>query len=342
MTQLSKNIEIVEKGNNSIFRYTAPDRSSIIDLEFGGGLYVNGTEITDSVVGDNPVPVARTSSPIVGTNDVNANIELLDAAIGVTPSVTTRTVGPILAANAVNANITALDVAIGTDAQLTAVSRTVGPIAAAQSINQNIDDLDAAIGADVTPITRTVGVIAIGASVNANIDALDTAIGGDSQIAGQAKNIAAANSVIQNLQSLDTYKTVRTIKKTIGAPSFGGTDYNFSSAANQTEQVITLTNVVPAKARIVDVMVYCDAIFTNAVSMAVDVGTTSGGGELVTSGSVYSAGQLIASPNAGAFIATPSGTASNIYVNATPGANWDQFTAGSMSVFITIIDLNQV
>lgn len=224
------------------------------------------------------------------------------------------------------------------------VTRTNNPIVGTATVNANIAKLDAAIGTDaqITPVTRTTGQVVVNNTVHQKIDSLDSAIGFDAQLSGSRKNISPNNTIYQNFDSLDIYKSVRTIKKTIGAPGLAGTDFNFTSAANKTEQSIDLGALIPAKARLVDVFVHCDAVFTNAVSMAVDVGTTSGGGDLIGSGSVYSAGQIIAAANAGAFIATPSATATNVFINATPGANWDQFTAGSMSVYVTIIDVTGV
>ncbi len=128
----------------------------------------------------------------------------------------------------------------------------------------------------------------------------------------------------------------------IGAPGLGGVDFNFTSAANQTEQVINLGALIPAKARLVDIFSHTDAVFTGAVSLAADFGTTSGGDELIASGTVYAAQAILAAANAGAFIATPAAAATNVYGNFTPGANWDQVTAGSLSVYITVIDVTHV
>lgn len=224
----------------------------------------------------------------------------------------------------------------------TPVVRTNNPIVGAGTTSANIDALDAAIGADHTPVTRAVGQTAVANSVNANIDALDAVIGFDTQMSGSGKNASKSNSIYQNIEALDTYKSLRTVKVTIGAPGFGGTTFNFTSAANQNEQVIALGALIPAKCRLVDVMVHCDAVFTNAVSLVADVGITSGGPELITSGAIYNMGDIIASPNAGAFILTPSKDPINLFLNATPGANWSAFTAGSVSVYVTFIDVRNI
>jgi len=233
-------------------------------------------------------------------------------------------------------------VAESLDTDIVPVSRTNNPIIAVDSANKNIDKLDAAIGADHTPVTRTVGQTAVANTVNQNIDALDSAIGFDNQMSGNPKNISSANSIYQNLDALDIGKTLRTIKVTVGAPGFGGTDFNFTSAANQSEQSIDLGALIPAKGRLVDIFVFTDAVFSNAVSLAADLGVTSGGDELITSGTIYAANAILASANAGAFILTPSASDQHVFINVTPGANWDAFSAGSISVYVSIIDVRNL
>jgi len=262
-------------------------------------------------IGADPTPVARTASPIVGSATINANIDALDAAIGVDHTPLARTVGLTAVANAVNANIDALDTAIGSDAQLTAAARTAGPVAVANSVMQNID-------------------------------ALDEAIGFDGQMSGTPTVVVKTGTVFQALDKLDTYKSVQTVKKTIGGVGVAGCDFNFATAENQNEQNINLGALVPAKARIVDVFTFTDATFTGAVTLAADTGTTSGGAELITSSGILTANDITAAANAGAFIATPTATATSIYLNATPGANWNLVTAGKVSVYVTFINVTNI
>jgi len=296
----------------------------------------------DNAIGTSPTPVVRTTGPIAAANSVNTNIDALDTAIGANVTVTSRTVGPLIAANTVNANINALDTAIGTDAQISAVSRTAGPVAVANSVNSNIDALDAAIGADASPAgTRTAGSIAAANSVNANIDALDAAIGFEAQISGTPNVVTKTGTVFQMIDQLDAYKSVQTIKKTIGGIGVTA-DFNFTTAEDQVEQVIDLGAIVPAKARIVDVVTYTDEVFTGAVSLAAETGTTSSGDELIASATIYATDAITATANSGAFIQTPSATAKHIYVSATPGANWSAVTAGKVSVYVTFINLTNI
>lgn len=244
----------------------------------------------------------------------------------------------------VNANFTELaDSTVGADPTPVA-TRTNNPIVATNTVNANIDALDAAIGADPTPVARTQNnPVVVNTPVNQKIDALDAAIGFDAQLSGATKNISNTNTVYQNLDSLDIYKTVRTIRKTIGAPGLASMDYNFASAANQTEQVITLTDIVPAKARILDVMLFTSAVFSNAVSLSTDIGLTSGGAEIAAAADMQAANAINAIAVGASTVALPTAAARSIFVNATPGANWDVVgAAGSMEIFVTIIDLNNV
>ena len=270
----------------------------------------NETSALTTKIGANPSPVSRTNNPIIAANTVNANVDALDAAIGASHTPLTRVVGLTAVANAVNANIDALDTVIGADSQLTAVARTTGPVATSNSVYQNVD-------------------------------ALDSAIGFEAQMSGTPHVVTFPTTVFQALDKLDTYKSVQTVKKTIGGIGVSA-DFNFTTAANTTEQVINLGAIVPAKARIVDVFTFTDAVFTGATTLVADVGTTSGGGELIGSATIYAANAITAAPNAGAFIATPSASATSIYLNATPGANWSNVTAGKVSVYVTFINVTNI
>ena len=74
----------------------------------------------------------------------------------------------------------------------------------------------------------------------------------------------------------------KTIKKTIGGVGITGCDFNFATAANMTEQVIDLGEIIPAKANIVDIFTFTDAVFTGATTLVAETGTTSSGDELIS------------------------------------------------------------
>ena len=248
--------------------------------------------------------------------------------------------------SALQEEVDALELEQGADmgANATPVARTNNPIVGANSVNSNIDLLDAAIGpdADLTPVTRVTGQLVAGTSILKKIDELDAVIGFDSQMAGTPLNIAKAQTIYQNLDALDAKKTVRTIKKTIG--NIGVTaDFNFVTAANVTEQSINLGAILPAKCRVLDVMLFTDAAFTNLGALTTDVGLTAGAAEFISAGNNTAINAIMASANGGTFIGLPTASARNIYVNVVPTNNWSSATpVGKMTVYVTIIDLTNL
>lgn len=263
------------------------------------------------VLGADPSPVTRTHSPIIGTDPVNTNIDKLDAAIGADPTPVTRTNNPIVVNTSVNAKVDALDAAIGASA-------------------------------DLTPVTRTVGQLTDDSTLLAKIEAIDTAIGFDAQMAGAPLDISKSQTIYQNLDALDAKKTLRTIKKTIG--NVGVTaDFNFSSAANHNEQHIDLGELLPAKCRIVDVVIFTDAAFTNLGALNTTVGFTSGTTELIGAGNNTALNAILATVNSAAFLATPSASAQHVWVNVDPANNWNSANpVGKMTVFISFIDVTNL
>ena len=150
------------------------------------------------------------------------------------------------------------------------------------------------------------------------------------------------NSVIDNINAVKGYSCVKTVRKTIGGVAVQGCDHNFATAANATEQVINLGVVVPVFARLVDVFLVTDMTFAGATTLVADVGTTSGGGELIASATIYAKNAVLAAANAAAMQAAPNASGITIYVNATPGANWSNVTEGKVSVYVTYIDISDL
>jgi hypothetical protein len=135
--------------------------------------------------------------------------------------------------------------------------------------------------------------------------------------------------------------TTKTVKKTISWHGGDG-DFKLPDAGNTNESQLDLGALVPALARIVDVFTVTTeaAVFSGgATTLVADMGTSAGDGSLIVSATVYAIDAIIASPNAGAFIASPLIGATNIFFNSTPGANWDTQTAGKISVYVTYIDV---
>jgi molybdopterin converting factor small subunit len=301
--------------------------------------------VTAVSIGAAPVPVARTNNPIIGANDVNDNISALDTAIGtdaqLTPAV--RTVGAVVADTTVHQKVEALDTAIG--ANVNAYTRTTGQIATNLAVNQNINNLDTAIGADahMTPVGRTVGPIAVANTVYTNLDALDSAIGYDAQMSGTGKDVSkSAYTVYQNIDRLDTYKSVRTIKKTIGGVGVVGCDFNFATAGDVDQQVIDLGALIPSLGWVMNVFTRTDAVFTGATTLVAEIGTTSSGNQLMLETSMYATDAIVMSDTTAISLTAPVVAATNVYFAATPGANWSNVTAGKVSVYITLVDVRNI
>lgn len=133
--------------------------------------------------------------------------------------------------------------------------------------------------------------------------------------------------------------TSKTVKKTIGGVGVAGCDFNFATAENTSEQVINLGAIVPALARVTDIFIHTNTTFTGATTLVADVGSTSGGAEYVASATIYAADAILAIAVGGACVTLPVVAAGNVYVNATPGANWNLVTAGKLTVYITYNDV---
>lgn len=132
---------------------------------------------------------------------------------------------------------------------------------------------------------------------------------------------------------------VKTIKKTIGGVGVAGCDFNFVTAANKTAQNIDLGAIIPAYARILDGVAYCNITFTGAVSLACTLGVSSAGTEISAGGAVYTAGDAVASATGVSLIGAISSSAQHVFLGATPGANWSLATAGKMTISISYIDV---
>jgi hypothetical protein len=275
--------------------------------------------------------------------DDDGTINAAASELGADPTPVVRTVGPIVATAKPNVNIDALDAAIG--ANVNAYTRSVGQIATNLAVNQNINNLDTAIGADshLTPLTRTTGQLALGTTLYQMLELIDTLIGSDAQMPVSSLNVSRALTIYQNLRALDTYKTVRTVKYKVGNFGVASSDANFAANADANEQSMDLGELLPAKCRLVDVMVYTDAAFTNLGALTTDVGLTTGAGDLIGAANNTAIDSVMATANAGAFIATPSKDTQHVWLNVKPTNNWDSADpVGRMSVYVTFINLTNV
>lgn len=129
----------------------------------------------------------------------------------------------------------------------------------------------------------------------------------------------------------------RTVLKTLDVDAASTDDYKFDNTqTNTTPQTVTLTGIVPAYAEVISWQIRCFET-VNGTSMALKFGTTSGGTD-VGSGSPDTANDIIG-PTAGtAAMLTATNAARNLYVEATPGANWNTLTAGRWLIMVTYVD----
>jgi hypothetical protein len=340
MTQLSKRMKVEDEGASSSIVYTAPDTSTSKITFDPSGIHINGVDMQDAMLGTDPTAVSRTNNPIDGTGYVNANIDAVDAAIGADNTAVARTNNPTVVNTTLNAKVQALDNAIGADGNLTVVTRAMGQVTVNSTLMTKVDLLDAAIGADadLTVATRTNGLTA-GTTVYAMLDALDAGIGTDSQLPDSTVDADHDLSIYQNLRSLDVNKTVRTVKYTIGAVGSAST-LHFHTEDGTTEQCIDLGAIVPALARIVDVFVHTSVGFDGVTSLTVDVGPTTGTNTYIASADIVTHDAILSMAHATGHLAAPNATtATNVWVNATPGAHWDLNTVGQLDVYVTYIDV---
>ena len=247
-------------------------------------------------------------------------------------------------------NLTAAEAAA--DAIVLNASTALGGIDITSNADIDITTTGAS-GEDIS-LTNTGGSIALSAT-EAAADAISlaatTGAGGITINAGSS-GITFSDDSITNVGDIacdditsdaDTdvvISAVKSIVKTIDVNDDASTDdYQFDDdAANTTEQVITLTNIVPAWAEVVSVQVRCLETVTGSQSMSIDVGTASGGDQVLAAASPDTANDLLATAAAESPELASAAAARSLYVNATPGGNWSTLDAGRWAIIITYID----
>lgn len=153
-------------------------------------------------------------------------------------------------------------------------------------------------------------------------------------------SLAAGNSTAITVD--DMFSAVKTVVKTIDLDDDASTDdYQFDDdAANTTEQVITLTNILPAYAELTGWQIRCFEGTTGATTATVQWGTSSGGTELANEATACDDTSEIIGTAAGAGpILAATNAARSLYFSVTPSANWsDMASTGRWAVMITYVD----
>lgn len=161
-------------------------------------------------------------------------------------------------------------------------------------------------------------------------------------------NRSSSNKELINRNLIDN-GVVKTIKVTIGVPGATGVNQNFTSAANKTEQGLQLTGttLLPAFCKLVGILIVCTVDFTGSAGdetgFSCKIGTSSGGTQIANGVNVDDINDL----NSKYFIADtllpPVSTATSIYISATPTVNnWNEFSAGKITCWVTYIDNNAI
>lgn len=153
-------------------------------------------------------------------------------------------------------------------------------------------------------------------------------------------NFLAWLGVVGNQLSLNdvAFSCVKTVKKTIGAYGLTCCDFNFANPANMTAQNIDLGAIIPANARVLEVRIVNKATFTGGVSLAVTAGNVSAGAQFLASVQAFTLNTVVGTLLALLWTVLPVNTASNVFIGATPGANWSLITDGKLEVNVTYIE----
>ena len=76
--------------------------------------------------------------------------------------------------------------------------------------------------------------------------------------------------------------------------------------------------------------------------MSIDLGTATGGAQILTAGPTDALNEINSSVAADSPEVIATTAAKSVWINATPSANWSTLTAGRYSVMITYIDYGAV
>jgi len=178
---------------------------------------------------------------------------------------------------------------------------------------------------------------------------LTTFIGGSPHwhdVINQSASTNTYTAIDQGVFMLDrmTSLQTKTVIKTIDLDDDASTDdYQFDDdAANTTEQVITLTNILPAYAELVSWQIRCFEGVADANTFGVDFGTTSGGTE-IGEGDTDDTDEVLASAAGAAPALAATNAARSLYFAGTPSANWSiMHSTGRWAVMLTYIDYGAV
>lgn len=162
------------------------------------------------------------------------------------------------------------------------------------------------------------------------------------------RNAVAPSSNVSRLllQDGDTMIVTKTIIQTIDLDDDASTDdYQFDDdAANTTEQVVTLTNILPAYAELTGWQIRCFEGMADANTATVQFGTSSGGTELADEATACDdTSEVVGTAAAAGPVLAATAAARSLYFAVTPSVNWNvMHSTGRWAVLITYTDYGAV
>ena len=143
----------------------------------------------------------------------------------------------------------------------------------------------------------------------------------------------------------DTFFAVETVIKTINLDSSDDNDdFEFDDTAGDvTEQTVDMGAIIPAYAELLSAQLRCFETVGDSNTMAIDVGTSDGGNQIMSSANTDAANDINATAAGDGPEIVATAAAKNVWINATPANNWDTLGGtGRWSVMVTYIDYGAV
>jgi hypothetical protein len=167
--------------------------------------------------------------------------------------------------------------------------------------------------------------------------------------------LESINALIED--SLDAYRasaiplktTVilgQTTKVTIGWHGATGVDFLQPDVASSNAYPIDLGAIIPAKARVIQIEIVCTEALagSGAHEILFTAGNATGGAQFIASISCDATNEVagIIDPHLPQAVIMNWASATNIWIGSDPDANWDTYTAGKWTVYITYIEYTDI
>jgi len=153
--------------------------------------------------------------------------------------------------------------------------------------------------------------------------------------------IASAGNVVipsGDVVAVDQIWGLKTVVKTISiVPAGSADDFAFAADGNANEQPVDLGALVPAYGEIVSAQIRCFEAVVGG-TMSIDLGVTTGAGDILAAGATDALNEINSTVPADSPEIAATNAVKNIWINATPSANWNTLSAGRYSVMISYID----